>query len=309
MRALAWLSNQVPVVLTLHDAWLLSGHCAHSFDCERWKIGCGQCPDLTIYPAIRRDATAYNWKRKQKIFAKSRLCVATPSQWLMRKVEQSMLFPAIVEARVIPNGVDLDVFHPGERQAVRARLGIPQDAKVLLVSAHGIRRNVWKDYQTMRAAVAMVAERLHRQRVVFLALGEDAPEERIGRAEVRFIPYQDDPHDVARYYQAADVYLHAARADTFPTSILEALACGRPVVATAVGGIPEQVEDTRTGFLVPAGAVKAMADRLAHLLSDDALRERMGAQAAEFACRRFDLCRQADTYLDWYQEIVSRPRQ
>src|SRR4029079_4578923 len=50
LRALAGLSRQIPTVLTLHDAWLLSGHCAHSFECERWTIGCGECPDLTIYP-------------------------------------------------------------------------------------------------------------------------------------------------------------------------------------------------------------------------------------------------------------------
>ena len=68
LRALPWLSRQVPLVLTLHDAWLLSGHCAHSFDCERWKIGCGRCPDLSIVPAIRRDATAFNWRRKQRLY-------------------------------------------------------------------------------------------------------------------------------------------------------------------------------------------------------------------------------------------------
>jgi glycosyltransferase involved in cell wall biosynthesis len=58
LRVLPWLSREVPVVLTLHDAWLLSDHCAHSFDCEKWKESCGSCPDLTIPPSIRRDATA-----------------------------------------------------------------------------------------------------------------------------------------------------------------------------------------------------------------------------------------------------------
>jgi glycosyltransferase involved in cell wall biosynthesis len=64
LRLLPWLTRQVPVLLTLHDAWMLSGHCAHSFDCERWMAGCGSCPDLSIYPEIRRDATAFNWRRK-----------------------------------------------------------------------------------------------------------------------------------------------------------------------------------------------------------------------------------------------------
>ena len=120
LRQLPWLSREVPLILTLHDAWLLSGHCAHSLACERWRTGCGRCPDLTIYPAIRRDATAYNWRRKRAIFAHSRLFVATPSRWLMRKVDESILAPAVQEARVIPNGVDLSVFRPADRRRARA---------------------------------------------------------------------------------------------------------------------------------------------------------------------------------------------
>jgi glycosyltransferase involved in cell wall biosynthesis len=325
LRVLPWMSGRVSVILTLHDAWLLSGHCAHSFDCERWETGCGHCPDLTIYPPVRRDATAYNWRRKREIYTKSRFYVATPSRWLMQKVEHSMLAPAVVEARVIPNGVDLSVFHPADRQAVRAALGIPQDAKVLLFTAIGVRRNIWKDYQTMRAAIAQVAEYLPTQGVLFIALGEDAPGERIGQAELRFVPYQEDREDVARYYQAADVYVHATRADTFPITVLEALACGTPVVATAVGGIPEQIKglrisdfgfrnsdlneygmDEATGLLVPSGDAKAMATAIKRLLSDEVLRSHLGENAAQDACQRFDLRQQVYAYLQWYQAIMER---
>jgi len=142
--------------------------------------------------------------------------------------------------------------------------------------------------------------------VLFLALGQDGKGEGIGPAEVRFVPYQMDPAAVACYYQAADVYVHAARADTFPNTVLEALACGKPVVATAVGGIPEQIEDGRTGFLVPAGNAKALAERLTHLLSDNDLTQRMGRSAAEAARRQFDLQRQAEAYLGWYKELMEQ---
>jgi len=325
LRALPWISRQVPVILTLHDAWLLSGHCAHSFDCERWKTGCGHCPDLTIYPAVHRDGTDYNWRRKRKIYAESRLYVATPSRWLMHKVEESMLAPGVVEARVIPNGVDLSVFHPSNRQAVRAALGMPQDLKVLLFVANGIRQNIWKDYRTMRASVAKVAERMHGQGVLFIAMGEEAPPERIGQAEVRFIPYQNDPETVARYYQAADVYLHAARADTFPNTVLEALACGTPVVATAVGGIPGQVKglgiagcglrnlglngyrmEEATGVLVAPGDVESMAEATMALLSNEPLGKRLGENAAQDARQRFGLEAQVAMYLEWYRAILTR---
>ncbi len=323
LRALPWLSHQAVTILTLHDAWLMSGHCAHSFDCERWRIGCGQCPDLNIPPAVQRDATAYNWRRKRDIYAQSRLYISTPCEWLMRKVEQSMLTPAVVEARVIPNGIDLSVFRPADKQAVRAALGIPQETEVLLFTAHGIRRNMWKDYQTMRNATALVAERIDRRDLLFIALGEDAPAERIGHAEVRFVPYEKDTEATARYYQAADLYLHAARADTFPNTVLEALACGIPVIATAIGGIPEQVKgleaaegqsqtaklnrysaEEATGILVPAGDAAEMAVGIERLMNDDSLRRRMGENATKDARKRFDLQRQVDSYLEWYERIL-----
>jgi glycosyltransferase involved in cell wall biosynthesis len=305
LTALPWLSQELPVLLTLHDAWLLSGHCAHSFECQRWRTGCGHCPDLTIYPAVRRDATVYNWRRKQAIYAKSRLYLATPSRWLMNRVEQSMLAPGVVEARVIPNGIDLSVFRQADRQAVRPKLGIPQDARVLLFAANGIHRNIYKDYETMRAAVARVADRLDEQKVLFVALGESSPAEQVGRAEIRFTPYQESPEAVARYYQAADVYLHAARTDTFPNTVLEALACGLPTVATAVGGVVEQVRDGATGYLTPRGGAEEMAVRVEQLLRDEPLRLKLSENAVLDAQQRFDLNRQADDYLAWYEELTS----
>jgi glycosyltransferase involved in cell wall biosynthesis len=323
LRAIPSLARRVPVLLTLHDAWLLSGHCSHSFACERWKLGCGRCPDLTIYPRIRRDATSHNWRRKRDIFAKSRLYVATPCRWLMQKVEQSMLAPAIEQARVIPYGIDLSMFRPAPKDKARTLLLLPQDAEVLLFTANNVRRNMFKDYQTIRTAVARIAAHATRRRLLLLAVGEDLPTERIGQAEVRFIPYQKDPEVIARYYQAADVYLHAAKADTFPNTVLEALACGTPVVATAVGGIPEQVKglestgcgssamhmntygpDEATGMLTAPGDAEAIAIEVERLLNDESLRQRLGQNAAKDAQKRFDLERQVNNYLDWYKELL-----
>lgn len=306
LRALPWLTSQLPVFFTLHDAWLLSGHCAHSFDCDRWLTGCGHCPDLTIYPAIRRDATAYNWRRKQDIFKASRIYLATPCRWLMEKVNESILKPAIQEARVIPYGIDTSIFRPLPKSNARTMLGLSPDSRVLLFTANRIRNSIWKDYAVLREAVAQAAAQTKTGKLVFVALGEEAPSENLGNAEVRFIPFQKNPEDVARFYQAADIYVHAARADTFPNVILEALACGTPVVASAIGGIPEQVEHGRTGFLVPPGDAASMTKAIVELLENDELRERMAKTAAETARVRFNLDREVDAYLQWYQERLSK---
>ncbi len=309
LRALPYLSRQAPLVLTLHDAWLLSGHCAHSLGCERWRSGCGSCPDLSLYPAVRRDATAFNWQRKQAIYHASRLYVATPSRWLMDKVEQSMLRSGIVQARVVPNGVDLAIFQPGDRAQARRDLGLPDAARLVLFAANGIRANPWKDFAALRAAIACVADQPVGADLHFIALGEDAPPEQIGAARIRFIPFQADPTIVAAYYRAADLYIHAARADTFPNTVLEALACGTPVVATAVGGIPEQVipldhAADPTGILVPPGDATAIAAAIERLLTDAPLRAILAHNAATDAARRFGLERQVETYLAWYREIL-----
>lgn len=302
LRMLTRFSKRVPFVITLHDAWLISGHCAHSLDCERWKTGCGQCPYLSIYPAIQRDATTYNWKRKQKIFRNSRLYIVTPCQWLMDKVNESILKMDILASKVIPNGVDLTIFHPANQNDVRKELGLPTDTKILLFVAHGIRKNPWKNYRTLQSTISEISN--SGIKVLCLALGETAPSEHFGDCEIMFIPYLEDPGKVARYYQAADVYLHPSRAETFPNTILEALACGIPVVASAVGGIPEQIVEGKTGFLIPSGDAHSMAKRTIQLLEDDAYRQLMGRQAAEDAARRFGLEMMVKEYLQVYRELL-----
>ncbi len=306
LRQLPQLSQHTPLVLTLHDAWLLSGHCAHSLNCERWQIGCGECPDLRIYRSIIRDATAFNWQRKANIYQRSKLYIATPCQWLMDKVQHSMLAPAIVDAKVIPNGVDLNIFKPAPKAEVRAKLGLPQNALILLFCAEAIRRNYFKDYTMLYDTVAKISQQQSSSPICFVVLGDESPKEKLGNVEILYVDYQSDRATVASYYQATDIYLHAAKADTFPTSILEALACGVPVVATAVGGIPEQVTEDVTGFLVPQGDSTAMAQRIIKLIESESLRNAMSQNAAQIAKQAFGVELMVEQYLSWYQEITDR---
>jgi glycosyltransferase involved in cell wall biosynthesis len=271
-RVLPELARRARLVATLHDAWLLTGHCAHPFDSDGWLRGCGDCPHLDTYPPLVRDGTAFNLERKRSIYTDLELTAVTPSRWLMEMVERSVLAPAAARRTTIPNGVDLSVFTPG----------VPQGRSGLVFAAQGGRTNQFKDYTTLEDALG----RLKRP-VEVVVLG-DPPV---------------SAEEVAGRLRAADLYVHPSRADTFPSGVLEALACGTPVVASRVGGIPEQLTD-ETGVLVESGDPAALAAAIEGLLADPARRQRMGAAAAADARQRFSLERQLDAYLDLYSDAV-----
>jgi glycosyltransferase involved in cell wall biosynthesis len=320
LRALPAITARATTVLSLHDAWLLSGHCAHSFECERWETGCGACPALWIYPAVPRDATAFNWARKRDLFARSALRVGVPCAWLADRVRRSMLMPAVRELRVIPYGVDLDVFGPADKGAARAALGLDPARPLVLVFANALRARTWKDSATFRGAL----ERLRGPSALaqWVALGEEGPDEQVGAVRLRRVAPEPDDRKFARWYQAADAYVHPAHADTFPLMVVEALACGTPVIGSAVGGVPEQLtsaafvagtleggagRDDATGALVRGGDAAALALAIDGVLAlEPGARAALSANAARAARAKFDRRRCARDYLDWMRASCSR---
>jgi glycosyltransferase involved in cell wall biosynthesis len=226
----------------------------------------------------------------------------------MDKVQQSILAQGIVEARVIPNGVNLAIFHPGDRDAARHRIGLPRDALILLASATDLKNNPWKDYITLEKAVAQVAGIEAQHHVILLVLGNKSPTEQHGKLEIRFIPFLENRTEVAMYYQASDLVVHAAKAEVFGLVIVEALACGIPVVATAVGGIPDLIVHGKTGLLVPPGDAVSLVHAIRILADNADLRKAMGSSAAEDAALRFDERTMVSAYCGWYEEIHERQR-
>jgi glycosyltransferase involved in cell wall biosynthesis len=142
--------------------------------------------------------------------------------------------------------------------------------------------------------------------VDFVCVGDEGETEQWDNVRLSFVRMVQETEAMARIYQEADLLLHPSRADTAPFVVLEGMSSGLPVVATAVGGIPEQVEDQGSGFLVVPGDVEAMVDRIQVLLTKDSLRLAMGDRGREIALERFSLVRQVDAYLDWYREILDR---
>lgn len=305
VRALPALSRAVPTVLTLHDAWLFTGHCAHPFECTRWQQGCGECPALDRYVPILGDRSAANAAEKREALLGSRLGIAAPSRWLLEMAEQRGVLGAEREGRVIPNGVDTDIFTPGDRGAARAALGLPDNRLVVAMAARDVRSNPYKGYYTLAEAVRRLPDELARRMTVLL-IGDAGDAGRLGAAEVLPLRFAADPRTLAEWYRAADVLVHPALAEAFGLTVVEAMACGVPVIATRVGGVPEVVRDGVDGLLVDPAEPQVLAATLQGLLGDEALRERFAAAGVRRVVERFSLAGQVDAYRSWYAELLER---
>lgn len=306
LRILPGLSRLKPIVITLHDEWTFTGHCALTLGCERWRESCGSCPHLDVYPRLRRDGTAFNLKRKRGLWSNSQLHVVAPTQWLLERARVSILQDAGASWSVVSNGVDLGTFRPGDQGSARAALGISPAAFVVSFAAAGARTNEFKDFPTLeRALVTLGAS--EGPPLVALTIGAAGETERFGRIEIRHIGFLSR-HDLARHFRASDLYVHPVRAEAQGLSLMEALATGLPAVASDVGGVPEVVRDGQTGILVPSGDSHAMGTAILELLEDPERRRKMSAAAGNDARLRFGHSDHLSGYLSMYAFAIADHR-
>jgi glycosyltransferase involved in cell wall biosynthesis len=289
LRVLSKLGSRMPVAVRLFDTWLQSGHCTYSMGCDRWRNGCGACPDLTIPPAIARDESRSNLRRKERIFRNSRLFISAESRWMLDRAKHSVLAAAALDWKLIPGGVALDVFFPGSRTDARQRLELDHDATLLLYVANEGSVNRYKDFDTVRRALAELPSRPPGHRIVLLVAGSHGPEEVVAPdIRIRHVGYVQSRQRLADFYRAADIMIHSAFEETFGNVVAEALACGTPVVTASGGGVLELIDHGRTGLAVPPRVPARLADAIAQLLDQPQRRAEMGAAAAAAARHKLD---------------------
>lgn len=289
----AWLKEAGrPVVWTLHDCWSFTGHCAH-FDyigCMKWKTGCEHCPQYReVYPyALFKDNSARNHARKKAAFAGvPNLTVVTPSSWLAGFVKESCLGEYPVQ--VIPNGIDLKRFRPIESD-LRARLGMEE--KFILLGVAGM----WEERKGY-AYFEELAGRLDDSFQIIL-IGLSRQKMKKLHPKIHGVMRTESIEELAQYYSMADAYVNTTLEDTFPTTNLEALACGTPIITFATGGSVESV-DAMTGKVVPKGDVDGLIDAIQELR-----REPLRREACLMRAEQYDKNERFREYLALYRELL-----
>lgn len=289
------LSKIAPVVWTFHDMFPITGHCAHSFECEEWKTGCENCENLDICPSIKKDRTKFLWKYKNKIFNSANFTIVTPSLWLKKCVEESFLKNK--DIRLIYNGIDLENFTKTDKSEARKALELPENKKIVLFSANGGVKNPFKGGEFVFQAFEKLKD---REDIIFLNIGGN-----IGQKSENWqdFGYVKDPKTMAKLYSASDVYLFPTLAETFGMTVVEAMSCGLPVVTFETGGVPEIVENGKSGFVVEYKNGEKLVSALEKLLDNNELREKIAENAAN-ASKKFSSERMAIEYLRLYEELL-----
>lgn len=288
----------VPIVWTFRDMNTFTGGCHYDAGCSRFTGRCGACPQLGSHD--NGDLSRRVWSRKEDLFSsldRERLHIVTPSAWMAGEVSRSSLLGDRFEVSVIPNGVNTEEFAPRDRAAAREALGIPAESEVALFVAYSVapRR---KGFSLL---VDALRELSGRPNLFALSVGAGTPDVDIPVPALHLGKITQN-RLLSLAYSASDLYVIPSLQDNLPSTVLESMACGTPVVGFDVGGVPEMVRPGVTGALAPVGDVSALAAAISGLLADRVAKEDMSGR-----CRRVVLDEYGmDSYVSGYESLYQR---
>ena len=243
------LRSGKPVVWTMHDMWPATSICHLTLGCEHFKTACHHCKYLPG-KGHTNDLSALVWHRKQAVLNGQSATFVACSRWLEGEARQSALL-ADQKIMSIPNPIDTYIYKVGDKAEARQRLELPQDKQIILfVSQRVTNRNKGMEY--LVEACRILAEKYPdmQNRTAIAILGGHA-EEVSDQLPFKTYPlgYVSDERRIVDVYNAADVFVLPSLSENLPNTIMEAMACGVPCVGFKVGGIPEEIDHQKNGYV------------------------------------------------------------
>jgi glycosyltransferase involved in cell wall biosynthesis len=291
-----------PIVWTLHDMWPFTGGCHYSSECKRYTGSCGCCPELSS--SIENDLSRRIWRRKAQAWREVPLTIITPSRWMAECATASSLFSE-ADIRVIPNGIDTTLFHPIDRSMARKILGLPLDRRLILFGGMSPTENPRKGFQHLLPAIKDLANNGWGESTELLVYGGNQSEKTPDFGmKARFIGQVSDDATMVLLNVAADVLVAPSIQDNLPNTVMEAMACGTPVVAFSIGGMPDMINHGETGWLAQPFDHQDLARGIVYVIESSSRREKMGLKAREKIVQDYTESIVAQRHIDLYDELL-----
>jgi glycosyltransferase involved in cell wall biosynthesis len=301
VRSLPWLSRRKPIVWTLHDPWALTGHCIHPGECQRWKIGCGQCPSLDSLFALRTDRTKFLFNQKKKAYSRMTADIVVASDWMLKNVQASPLFQSErIRVHHIPFGIDLEHFNSEESSLSKKQFSIPENNVVLTFRAEGEFKGV--------PYILEALEKLQvTEPVTLLTVGKKGVVDKYSnKFQVIELGWTNDDSLLAAALKATDIFLMPSTAETFGVMAIEAMECGKPVICFDGTALPGVIDAPNVGISVPMRDADALSHAIAHLIRSPQERLARGVASRQRAETVFSLQTHVQRISDLYREVISR---
>ena len=292
----------IPIVWTLHDSWAFTGGCHLPGECHRYQKKCGYCSVLGS--ARENDLSRRVWSRKQIAWKDIHLTAVAPSRWLADCARSSSLLRER-RVEVIPNGIDVKTYLPGDSAAARSALGLPLDRRLILFGAVHSLSDSNKGLDLLLSALAILDNSLQKKAELVL-FGDRGDLDLQGCGlPVRNLGVIAEESRLSLLYQAADLFVAPSRQENLPNMVLEAMACGTPCVAFDVGGLPDLIDHCINGYLARPFETMDLCRGISWVLADETRRLTMASLSREKIVSGFSLKHVARRYLDLYLELAS----
>ena len=237
-----------PVIIVMHDMWPVTGGCHYSFECEKYKVGCDNCP--MFVQAKKNDFSKKGFERKIKFYSKyDNLFFVSPSMWLYNCAKEGLLTKD-KPVFYIPNILDNKIFKPAEKTTAKHILNIDITETVIAFGAVSIDSSR-KGWVYLQKALQILQQKNEFKKVTVLIFGSSSNKKIVDTIpfKTKFMGYLKDEYSKVLAYSAADVFVVPSVADNQPTTVQESLSCGTPVVGFKVGGIPDMIKHKENGYL------------------------------------------------------------
>ena len=289
------------IVWTLHDMNPFTGGCHYSIECEKFKSGCGNCSLLNS--GTEDDLSKKIFNIKEKVYKNLTIQVVTPSKWLGEETKISKLFSGF-PVEVIPNGLPTETFMVYNKNEIKKKLGIPKQYKIILFGADNV-ANERKGFVYLLKAL----EKLSSNQNIILATFGNVPGDIKLKNKFKIINFGSVPgeNELATIYNVADIFVLPSLQDNLPNTVLESLACGTPVVAFNIGGIPDMIEHKKTGYLAEYKNPQSLAKGIKWAITNKNS-EKISHYCREEALAKYSLELQAKKYLTIYQKLLEKDK-